>query len=81
MCLRACLAYLPHAQVKTSKGAWLANAIRDEYGPPPAFGVPRGCNSPEGSKYHDPICNAPWEPHRLTAKAENRRSCACAMPS
>jgi phage replication O-like protein O len=34
---RRCLEYLPHATIKTTKGAWLANAIRDEYGPPPGF--------------------------------------------
>lgn len=31
---RRCLSYLPYAEFKTTKGAWLANAIRDEYGPP-----------------------------------------------
>lgn len=34
---RRYLDYLPYAEVRTSAGAWLANAIRDEYGPPPAF--------------------------------------------
>jgi hypothetical protein len=34
---RQCLEYLPFAKVKTSKGAWLANAIRDEYGPPAGY--------------------------------------------
>jgi phage replication O-like protein O len=34
---RQCLKYLPFAKVKTTKGAWLANAIRDEYGPPAGF--------------------------------------------
>lgn len=34
---RRCLAYLPFAKLKSTKGAWLANAIRDEYGPPPGF--------------------------------------------
>lgn len=31
---RRCLEYLPYAKFKSTKGAWLANAIRDEYGPP-----------------------------------------------
>lgn len=31
---RRYLGYLPFVKVKKSKGAWLANAIRDEYGPP-----------------------------------------------
>jgi hypothetical protein len=34
---RRCLEYLPHARFKTTKGAWLANAIRDEYGPPQGY--------------------------------------------
>jgi hypothetical protein len=34
---RRCLEYLPYAKVKTTKGAWLSNAIRDEYGPPAGF--------------------------------------------
>lgn len=36
MCRRQ-LGYLPHASVRTTKGAWLANAIRDGYGPPVGF--------------------------------------------
>jgi hypothetical protein len=31
------LRYLPYAKFKTTKGAWLANAIRDEYGPPQGY--------------------------------------------
>lgn len=31
------LAYLPYAEVRTTEGAWLANAIRDEYGPPRSY--------------------------------------------
>jgi phage replication O-like protein O len=34
---RRCLEYLPYAKFKTTKGAWLANAIRDEYGPPRGY--------------------------------------------
>jgi hypothetical protein len=34
---RRYLEYLPYADIRTSKGAWLANAIRDEYGPPPGY--------------------------------------------
>jgi hypothetical protein len=34
---RRCLEYLPFAEIRTTKGAWLANAIRDEYGPPAGF--------------------------------------------
>jgi phage replication O-like protein O len=34
---RKCLEYLPFAQLKSTKGAWLASAIRDEYGPPQAY--------------------------------------------
>jgi hypothetical protein len=34
---RRCLGYLPYAEYRTTPGAWLANAIRDEYGPPRAY--------------------------------------------
>jgi hypothetical protein len=34
---RRCLDYLPFAQIRKTKGAWLANAIRDEYGPPEGY--------------------------------------------
>jgi len=37
---RRCLEYLPFAKFRTTSGAWLANAIRDEYGPP--RGLPPG---------------------------------------
>src|SRR5262249_32866207 len=32
---RQALEYLPFVRVRTTRGAWLANAIRDEDGPPP----------------------------------------------
>lgn len=38
---RRCLDYLPFAKLRSTKGAWLANAIRDEYGPPPGFEAER----------------------------------------
>ncbi|MBX9578870.1 MAG: hypothetical protein K2X87_01055 [Gemmataceae bacterium] len=34
---RRYLEYLPFATIRTTPGAWLASAIRDEYGPPPGF--------------------------------------------
>jgi hypothetical protein len=34
---RRCLDYLPYARPRTTPGAWLANAIRDEYGPPAGY--------------------------------------------
>lgn len=34
---RRCLQYLPFAKVRTTPGAWLANAIRGEYGPPEGY--------------------------------------------
>jgi hypothetical protein len=34
---RRYLEYLPFAQCRTTAGAWLANAIRDEYGPPAGY--------------------------------------------
>lgn len=38
---RRCLEYLPFAKFRTTKGAWLANAIRDEYGPPEGYAKAR----------------------------------------
>jgi hypothetical protein len=34
---RKYLDYLPHAKIKTTKGAWLANAIRCGWGPPEGY--------------------------------------------
>ena len=34
---RRCLGYLPYARVRTTPGAWLAAAIRDEFGPPEGY--------------------------------------------
>jgi hypothetical protein len=34
---RRCLEYLPYANYRTTKGAWLANAIEHEFGPPAAY--------------------------------------------
>jgi hypothetical protein len=34
---RRCLEYLPFANVRTTRGAWLANAIEHEFGPPAAY--------------------------------------------
>jgi phage replication O-like protein O len=34
---RRCLEYLPYARVRTTTGAWLAAAIRDEFGPPVGY--------------------------------------------
>jgi phage replication O-like protein O len=34
---RRCLEYLPYATIRTTPGAWLASAIRDEFGPPPGY--------------------------------------------
>ncbi|MBY0513828.1 MAG: hypothetical protein K2P78_07935 [Gemmataceae bacterium] len=34
---RRCLDYPPFADYRTTPGAWLAHATRDEYGPPMAY--------------------------------------------
>jgi hypothetical protein len=34
---RRCLEYLPYATYRTTEGAWLANAIEHEFGPPPGY--------------------------------------------
>jgi hypothetical protein len=34
---RRCLEYLPFVKLRSTPGAWLANAIRDEYGPPDGY--------------------------------------------
>jgi hypothetical protein len=45
---RRCLEYLPYAKVRTTPGAWLANAIRGEYGPPQGY-LRRQASRPEGA--------------------------------
>ena len=47
MC-RRCLEYLPYAKVRTTPGAWLANAIRAEYGPPEGY-LKRLVAGPDGA--------------------------------
>jgi hypothetical protein len=34
---KRCLEYLPYVKYRTTEGAWLANAIKDEFGPPAAY--------------------------------------------
>jgi hypothetical protein len=34
---RRYLEFLPYADIRTTKGAWLVDAIRNEYGPPPRY--------------------------------------------
>ena len=34
---KRCLEYLPYAKYRTTKGAWLANAIAEEFGPPAGY--------------------------------------------
>jgi phage replication O-like protein O len=60
---RRCLEYLPYAKIKTTKGAWLANAIRDEYGPPPGYEEGRARLAREREA----------ESHRLANKAREER--------
>jgi phage replication O-like protein O len=43
---RKYLGYLPHAKIKTTKGAWLANAIRDGYGPPDGMERAKNATAP-----------------------------------
>ncbi|MBX9625557.1 MAG: replication protein [Gemmataceae bacterium] len=61
---RRCLDYLPFAHVKTTRGAWLANAIRGEYGPPAGFVKARALGS---------TVKRPETPHRA-AIAERARA-------
>lgn len=65
---RRCLAYLPYARVRTTPGAWLAAAIRDEFGPPEGF--PRAGRDADGR---------PTGPHRPGAADREGRHAAHRM--
>jgi hypothetical protein len=55
---RRYLEYLPYAKVRTTPGAWLASAIREEYGPPEGYfkrqaaGPERASNKSMLGKHH-----------------------------
>jgi hypothetical protein len=68
---RRCLEYLPFAKVKTTKGAWLANAIRDEYGPPE--GYLRSCSPAERAIALNGRLRPP-EPSQATIERQARDS-------
>ena len=50
---RRCLEYLPFAAVRTTPGAWLAAAIRDEFGPPERFVKRAGASAPAAPRPSD----------------------------
>jgi hypothetical protein len=65
-----CLEYLPYACVKTTKGAWLANAIRDEYGPPPGYEEERARLSREREAESRELARKARQTHELAIREE-----------
>jgi hypothetical protein len=74
---RRCLEYLPFAKFKTTKGAWLANAIRDEYGPPAGFVEQKSQRAREREAEGRGLARIASQKHQLAiskAKAEKLES-------
>jgi phage replication O-like protein O len=67
---RRCLEYLPYARVKTTKGAWLANAIRDEYGPPPGYEEGRARQARERNAESSELANRARQERELAKREE-----------
>lgn len=67
---RRCLEYLPYARIRTTKGAWLANAIRDEYGPPPGFEEERARRSREREAESRRLTQTARQAHGLAIREE-----------
>ena len=65
---RRCLGYLPYARVRTTPGAWLAAAIRDEFGPPE--GYLRAGRDADGRPTGPPLPGAPDRELRRASRRE-----------
>lgn len=65
---RRCLYYLPYAEYRTTPGTWLANAIRDEYGPPKAY-----LDAQAAEEEHARITAASSEQSRRESAQQSRR--------
>jgi DNA-binding transcriptional ArsR family regulator len=68
---RRCLDYLPYAKFKTTKGAWLANAIRDEYGPPPGYEKARALLAREQEARRRDLARNAQEKDELAIREQN----------
>jgi phage replication O-like protein O len=67
---RRCLEYLPYAKIKTTRGAWLANAIRDEYGPPAGYEEGKARLAREGEAESRALVNRAREERELARREE-----------
>jgi hypothetical protein len=67
---RRCLEYLPYAKFRTSKGAWLANAIRDEYGPPQGYEDAKANKAKERDAASRALAQKALQKHGLAMREE-----------
>lgn len=65
---RQCLDYLPYADYRTTPGAWLAHAIRDEYGPPKAYLEAKAAEREQAR-----IATVSWERSRRESALQTKR--------
>ena len=75
---RRCLEYLPYAKFKSSKGAWLANAIRDEYGPPPGYEEAKAREGREREAEGRELARKALQKHERAIKEEKTAQLAAA---
>jgi hypothetical protein len=68
---RRCLEYLPFADIRTTPGAWLANAIEGEFGPPERFVRAKQESVPD--KALSPVPSPKSEEARHAANVERLR--------
>lgn len=64
------LAHLPYAKCKTTTGAWLANAIRDDYGPPPGYAEELARQARERQAEERDLARKARQTHGLTIREE-----------
>lgn len=64
------LAYLPYAKCKTTTGAWLANAIRDDYGPPPGYAEEQARQARERQAEGRAVASKARQTHGLAIREE-----------
>lgn len=75
---RRCLEYLPFAKLRSTKGAWLANAIRDEYGPPPGYEEARARQRRERDTAGGESAEKALQTHERAIRAEKAARLAAA---
>jgi hypothetical protein len=64
------LEYLPYAKFRTTKGAWLANAIRDDYGPPQGYEEEQARRARERQAEERRLARKALQKHRLAIREE-----------